>query len=181
MVVLFRTLLVFCYNVGSGYLAISEANGAAFPHILILLPLFHAPTRPLLILIQDHDYAWGLTEATATEWAKTAKADVLASAPATRQELNWYQFTVLFRWIIRHEPETILLLTPIFLFKADDFVYWLTDVTQSQSTICGSEAAWAVSGALSLSLPGSVLTLPGQVVDFLTAVFSCGRAFFESS
>lgn len=106
---------------------------------------------------------------------------MLASAPSTRQERNWYQFTVLFRWIIRHEPETILLVTPFFFFKADDFVYWLTDVTQSQSTICGSEAAWAVSGALSFSLPGSVLTLPGQLVDLLKATFSCGKAFFDSS
>lgn len=130
---------------------------------------------------QEHDYAWGLAEATATEWSKASKADVLASAPATRQELNWYQFTILFRWIIRHEPETILLLTPIFLFKADDFVYWLTDVTHSEPTVCGSEAAWAVSGALSFSLPGSVVALPGQVVDLLRAVFACGKDFFESS
>lgn len=106
---------------------------------------------------------------------------MLAAVPATRQELNWYQFTILFRWIIRHEPETILLLTPIFLFKADDFVYWLTDVTQSESTICGSEAAWAVSGALAISLPGSVLALPGQVIDLLKAIFACGKDFLENS
>ncbi|KAK5045841.1 hypothetical protein LTR84_008934 [Exophiala bonariae] len=42
----------------------------------------------------DHDYARGLAEATATEWAKSSKADVLAAVPATRQKLNWHQFTI---------------------------------------------------------------------------------------
>ncbi|KIW81737.1 hypothetical protein Z517_04763 [Fonsecaea pedrosoi CBS 271.37] len=129
---------------------------------------------------QDHDYAWGLAEATATEWSKAQKADILASAPATQQELNWYQFTVLFRWILRHEPETILLLTPIFLFKADDFVYWLTDVTRSEPTICGSQAAWSISGSFSFTLD-SILDFPENVVDLLRAVYDCGSDFFENS
>lgn len=106
---------------------------------------------------------------------------MLASPAATRQELNWYQFTILFRWIIRHEPETILLLTPVFLLQADDFVYWLTDVTRSEPTVCGSQAAWALSGVLSLTLDGTVLSLPAEAVDLLRAVYDCGKDYFENS
>jgi hypothetical protein len=87
---------------------------------------------------------------------------------------------VLFRWIIRHEPETILLLTPIFLTKSDDFVYWLTDVTRPEPTICGSEAAWAISGTFSFTLSG-LLSFPQNVVDLLRAVYDCGSDFFENS
>jgi hypothetical protein len=87
---------------------------------------------------------------------------------------------VLFRWILRNEDTTILLLTPIFLFEADNFVHWLTDVTRPEPTICGSQAAWAVSGALSFDL-GNILSLPHTAVDLLRAVYDCGSDFFENS
>ncbi|EXJ62096.1 hypothetical protein A1O7_02529 [Cladophialophora yegresii CBS 114405] len=119
---------------------------------------------------EAHDYAWGLAEATATEWSKAKKADILASAPATRRELNWYQFTVLFRWIIRHESETILVLRPLFWTSSDDFVYWLTDVTRSEPTVYGSEAAWAISGTLSFSL-GGLLEFSQDILDLLRVLY----------
>ena len=87
---------------------------------------------------------------------------------------------MLFRWILRNKPETILLLTPIFLFEADNFVLWLTDVTRSEPTICGSQAAWAVSGTLSFDLD-SIVDLPENAVDLLTAIYNCGSDFFENS
>lgn len=59
-----------------------------------------------------HDSAWGEAEATSTKWAKEEVADVVARPPATRKELNWYEFTKLFRWIMRNEDLTILLLRP---------------------------------------------------------------------
>jgi hypothetical protein len=61
---------------------------------------------------QAHDSAWGEAEATSTEWAKEEVADVVGQPPATRRELNWYEFTKLFRWILRNEDLTILLLRP---------------------------------------------------------------------
>jgi hypothetical protein len=62
------------------------------------------PTRQL------HDSAWGEAEATSTEWAKEEVADSVQAA--TRRELNWYAFTILFRWITRNQDLTILLLRP---------------------------------------------------------------------
>jgi len=60
----------------------------------------------------DHDSAWGEAEATATEWSKEQKADKLANRAATGQEKNWYTFTKVFRWIMRNEGKTTVLLTP---------------------------------------------------------------------
>jgi len=69
--------------------------------------------------------------------------------------------------------------TRIFLFYSDDFVLWLTDVTRPEPTICGSEAAWAVSD-VSLSFD-SLVSLPTDIVDLLEAIYNCGKDFIENS
>jgi hypothetical protein len=144
---------------------------------------------------QAHDSAWGEAEATSTEWAKVEVADAVAQPPATRRELNWYEFTKLFRWILRNEDSTILLLRPfvfperntvqvaltrssIFLTHADDFVFWLTDTTRVEPALCGSQAAWAVAGTLTFDLE-NVVQFPANVLSLLRAIYDCGSDLIE--
>lgn len=64
----------------------------------------------------------------------------------------------------------------IFLTKADDLVYWLTDTTRAEPALCGSQAAWAFAGTLTFDLEG-VVTLPANVISLLQSIYDCGKDF----
>ena len=66
----------------------------------------------------------------------------------------------------------------IFLTRADDFVFWLTDTTRFEPALCGSQAAWAISGTLTFDLEG-IVSLPANVIDLLRAIYDCGSDFIE--
>jgi hypothetical protein len=68
----------------------------------------------------------------------------------------------------------------IFLTKADDFVFWLTDTTRFEPALCGSQAAWAVAGTLTFDLRG-VVQLPANVISLLRAIYDCGKDFIEEN
>ena len=57
----------------------------------------------ILIEAQDHDKYWSLAEQASTEHGKSI-AD--AKGKPTGQQNRWYQFTQLFRWIMRNRTAT---------------------------------------------------------------------------
>lgn len=52
---------------------------------------------------ETHDHAWAKAEKAATEWAKVSVADKVANRAATKRELKWFNFTIIFRAIMLNE------------------------------------------------------------------------------
>lgn len=97
----------------------------------------------------DHDHAWSVSEQTATEYGKKTAESTSMVGKATKQQLRWYQFTQLFRAIMRNRKTVIRTIRITFIFTnpglaiaAEAFVDWLTDITDSTPTRVGSEIAW---------------------------------------
>lgn len=59
-------------------------------------------------------------------------------------------------------------------------MFWLTDTTRAEPALCGSQAAWALSGTLSFDDLGNVVQLPANVIGLLRAIYDCGKDFIEN-
>ncbi|KAL9625841.1 MAG: hypothetical protein Q9160_000161 [Pyrenula sp. 1 TL-2023] len=97
----------------------------------------------------DHDKAWSEAEQASTEYGKGI-AD--AKGNASGHENRWYQFTQLFRWIMRHRTATKVALYALFFpsniplaLAAGPLVDWLTNVTDDFPAKIGSELAWGLT------------------------------------
>lgn len=96
-----------------------------------------------------HDYAWSIAEQRATEYG-AARADAKFRRPSRVN--NWFQFTQLFRFIMRNRRLTILGLKAATLsnLATSDaiwvFINWMTDVTDVQPGECITEVAWFFTG-----------------------------------
>ncbi|KAI9744696.1 MAG: hypothetical protein M1835_002677, partial [Candelina submexicana] len=100
----------------------------------------------------DHDPAWSESEQTATEYGKLKAETTAGVSPATKEQLRWYQFTQLFRAIMRNRSKVILLIRATFIFTnpglafaAEAFIDWLTDITSDLPTRLGCEVAYTLS------------------------------------
>ncbi|KAL9045518.1 MAG: hypothetical protein Q9214_001451 [Letrouitia sp. 1 TL-2023] len=100
----------------------------------------------------DHDYTWSIAEQTATEYGKTSAETTSMVGRPTKQQLRWYQFTQLFRAIMRNRKKIILairvlfaLTNPPLALAAEAFIDWLTDTTNIKPTQIGCKIAWGLS------------------------------------
>ncbi|MCJ1467104.1 hypothetical protein MMC07_005726 [Pseudocyphellaria aurata] len=105
----------------------------------------------------DHDHEWSVSEQAATDYGKTTAESISMVGRATKQQLRWYQFTQLFRAIMRNRKTVIRTIRVTFIFSnpglaiaAEAFVNWLTDITDITPTRVGSEIAWDLAA---LDLP----------------------------
>jgi hypothetical protein len=68
----------------------------------------------------------------------------------------------------------------VLFFAADDFVNWLTDITQIEPTLCGAEAVWSITspevivGLLKLPIGLGALTDP-EVLKAILRIYQCFR------
>ncbi|KAH8728337.1 hypothetical protein GQ44DRAFT_824170 [Phaeosphaeriaceae sp. PMI808] len=102
----------------------------------------------------QHDFAWASSEQSSTTHGKQIADQKFKT---TAQENLWFVFTQVFRWIMRNKGASVaavrtVILTgsvvnpPLLLLlpQADDFVNWLTDITNPKPAECFSRAAWDV-------------------------------------
>ena len=85
-----------------------------------------------------HDNRWSLAEQACTDYA----AGVLApthGATRTRSEDIWFNFSDVYRWIMRNEGPVVEALSYI---DAQGFVLWVTDVTTPDVARVLTQLAW---------------------------------------
>lgn len=143
--------------------------------------------------IQDHDKAWSEAEQASTEHGKGI-AD--SKGNATGHENRWYQFTQLFRWIMRHRTaskaalfasvpspyhtilrannDSSLFITnpstwPI-AYAASALIDWLTNVTDDFPAMIGSELAWGLS-AFDTTLSGDFMMAKDLLKTFIPQLY----------
>ncbi|MFC0432351.1 hypothetical protein [Kutzneria buriramensis] len=122
-----------------------------------------------------HDAAWSRAEQAATEHG-VALARTLGVAPSAA-EWRFYQFSQVYRWVMRNEPTALLalggpLMNPAIRELRMPFLSWFTDVGTPVPAYRGCAFAWALSrlnpvgGAFS-GLGLLVAYLPNLFEDFL--------------
>ncbi|KAI9874361.1 MAG: hypothetical protein M1830_009836 [Pleopsidium flavum] len=125
----------------------------------------------------DHDPVWSRAEQTATEYGKLrAETTPGVSAPST-QTKRWYQFTQLFRAIMRNRSTivwtirvTFWLVNPALAAGAEAFIDWLTDVTSDTPALLGGQIAWTLS-ALDVPFGHDLLKDSKLLLAVLPALF----------
>ncbi|KAI9723401.1 MAG: hypothetical protein M1812_001285 [Candelaria pacifica] len=100
----------------------------------------------------DNDPAWSESEQTATEYGKLKAETASGVSAATKAQLRWYQFTQVFRAIMRNRSKVILfirttfvLTKPALALAAGAFINWLTDIKSDLPTRLGCELAYTLS------------------------------------
>lgn len=67
----------------------------------------------------------------------------------------------------------------VFWFTADDFVDWLTDITQIEPTLCGAEAVWTITdedtikAILASGIPGVGVFANIEVIKAIVKIYQC--------
>ncbi|MCJ1340923.1 hypothetical protein MMC09_006219 [Bachmanniomyces sp. S44760] len=124
-----------------------------------------------------HDPVWSRSEQAATEYGKS-RGDSEAQ-PASTQDLRWFQFTQLFRLIMRNRSVIIHSIQAFFIFTdpplalaASPFINWLTDVTDIKPTLCGSAVAWDLS-ALDTPIGDGILTDAKILAEIIPKFYEC--------
>lgn len=118
-----------------------------------------------------HDAAWSRAEQAATEHG-VALARVLGVAP-TPAEWRFYQFSQVYRWVMRNEPTAMLalggpLIDPRIRELRMPFLTWFTDVSTPVPAYRGCAFAWALSR---LNPVGGAFSALGLLVAYLPNLF----------
>ena len=131
----------------------------------------------------QHDAAWGAAEQTSTDWGTTTAAR-LGHEP-TRVQRDWYQFTQLYRFMLRNRPAALDLIGQVGRLVDPDlaafsvpFYDWLTDVRTDVPAHRGGELFYQLvqahavrSGATVLEL--MIVYLPVAYHEFCTETGQC--------
>lgn len=135
---------------------------------------------------QEHDKTWSNAEQKGTDYGRE-KGERSGQQPTSALK-KWYFFTQLFRTMMRNRDTTIDILRvsaiiifgpiigPLVALSADDFINWLTNITDIQPTVCGSEVAYGLSRAASEFPRGpleDLFTKTPIVIDMLKGIWKC--------
>ncbi|KAI9787043.1 MAG: hypothetical protein M1816_007714 [Peltula sp. TS41687] len=111
----------------------------------------------------DHDKYWSTAEQAGTDYGKRKAESTKGVGAPSAQQKRWYQFTQLFRFMMRHRTLTInalrailLAINPFLVPAAEPAINWLTDVTNYNAAHIGLELSWAAS---ELDVPGITISI----------------------
>lgn len=110
-----------------------------------------------------HDEVWSTAEQASTDHGRR-QAEVDGVLP-TRLEWNLFQFSELYRWMMRNPQSALIMLDDLSTgtvglpFVPADFLLWLTDVTRSVPVYRGAHVAYDVSLPNPVGAPVSMLQL----------------------
>lgn len=111
----------------------------------------------------DHDRAWGNAEQASTE--DGVRAAEAHGAQPSRVDRDIYEFSELYRWMLRNPQQTLLALNEHLVDSTGiplvpvDFLRWFTDVTTPVPTYRGAHVARDLSTPRPLSAPLSTTQL----------------------
>lgn len=101
-----------------------------------------------------HDPAWSKAEQAGTDYGRKKAETTRGVSGPTNQQRQWYNFTQLFRIIMRNRGKIIRTIRIIFWFNrplangAEKLINWFTDVTNFKATRIGVSISWNLSGFL---------------------------------
>lgn len=98
-----------------------------------------------------HDRAWSVAEQAATEHGQWVAEERYGEQP-TAQEARFFQFSEVYRYLLRNRPPVLdtltavgRLATPQETEQRQHFYDWATDVTNAESGRTGAELLWSVA------------------------------------
>ena len=110
-----------------------------------------------------HDEAWSIAEQASTDHGRRqAESDGVSP---TRMEWNLFQFSELYRWMMRDPQSALIMLNDLMTgtvglpFVPADFLLWLTDATRSVPVYRGAHVAYDVALPNPVGAPVSMLQL----------------------